>query len=105
MSAFESCRRCGALVWVGRETCPCEPYTYRLMSWDEQDDWRTGYYRGGAEQAAASIVEHDWESEPYDPHKVDETVIFKDDRGCQGRYHVTAEATVDFHAQEVPHEP
>jgi hypothetical protein len=98
---FESCDLCDELIWdKERASHHCKMFTYRLESDGDPEDWSTWYGRD-AEDVAAKIVEHRWSDYPYDPSRVREVVIFRDERGCEARFAVTAEATVDFSAREV----
>jgi hypothetical protein len=80
------CKRCGAYVfeWKGSRECSCKPYEVSFA--DSEHAVRIH---------AKSPLEENWEEEPYDPSDIDEVVLIG-----EKRYRVTAEARVDFSAEE-----
>lgn len=92
--SFKSCPNCHKLLWRD-EGHACHPFEYR-MDYDKEDEWQTEY-GPDQETVAEKIVEAHWEESYVEPHKVDETVVFKDGK----KFNVTAEAQVNFRAKEV----
>lgn len=98
--SLEKCKKCVGYTWsLHNRKHNCKRFEYRLLkAWgnetsESEREWQTRFYDGSdPEELARLMVEEDYWSDPCDPSNVDHEIEIKD----KGRFHVTAEAIVDF---------
>lgn len=100
MSNF--CPKCDRFIYPN-PTCHCVSYRYQYLQENEKADnlsWNT-MYGVTPEEVATKAGENYYHDDPCNPDDFDVIVAVQDGRGIIAKFKITAEATVDFNAEEI----